>query len=137
MSATANAALRSIRPGHGAPWRDRGVIVGYFLIGLALFFLVNWIYQVYRKPGEILAPVSDAFVKNPEATWRSYGALFEKYSTADLPPEFLAALAQVEADGNPIARTYWRWQWPWNPFELYSPASPAVGMYHMPEGTCG
>ena len=26
------------------------------------------------------------------------------------PPELLAALAQVESGGNPVARTYWRWR---------------------------
>jgi len=41
--------------------------------------------------------------------------------------EFLAALAQVENDGNPIATTYWRWSW--NPFEVYRPASSALGMF--------
>jgi hypothetical protein len=135
MAVAANGALRNFRGRRGTPWRDRGIIVGYAVVALGLFFLVNWIYQVYRKPAEIFAPVSDAFVKNPEATWRSYGKLFEKYSTADLSPEFLAALAQVEADGNPLAHTYWTWRWSWNPFEIYRPASTSVGMYQMTDGT--
>jgi Transglycosylase SLT domain len=46
-------------------------------------------------------------------------------------PELLAALAQVESTGNPVARTYWRWQLTWNPFAVYKPASSAVGMYQM------
>jgi len=50
-------------------------------------------------------------------------------------PELLAALAQVEAAGNPVARTYWRWQLAWNPFEIYRPASSAVGMYQITDGT--
>src|ERR1051325_1865144 len=98
MAVAANGALRNFRGRRGIPWRDRGVIAGYAIIALGLFFLVNWIYQVYRKPAEIFAPVSSAFVKNPEATWQSYGKLFEKYSTADLPPEFLAALAQIASE---------------------------------------
>jgi hypothetical protein len=48
-----------------------------------------------------------------------------------MTPELLAALAQVEGAGNPVARTYWRWQWSWNPFEIYQPASSAVGMYQI------
>ena len=28
-----------------------------------------------------------------------------------MTPELLAALAQVEGSGNPVARTYWRWSW--------------------------
>jgi hypothetical protein len=49
--------------------------------------------------------------------------------------EFLAALAQVEASGNPIARTYWRWSWRLHPLEVYRPASSAVGMYQITDGT--
>jgi len=48
----------------------------------------------------------------------------------------LAALAQVEASGNPLVLTYWRWSWViWRPFEMYKPASSAVGMYQMTDGT--
>ena len=46
-----------------------------------------------------------------------------------------AALAQVEGSGNPLARTYWRWQLTWNPLEWYQPASSAVGMYQITDGT--
>jgi hypothetical protein len=49
--------------------------------------------------------------------------------------EFLAALAQVEGSGNPVVRTYWRWSWRTHPFELYRPASSAVGMYQITDGT--
>jgi hypothetical protein len=73
--------------------------------------------------------------KRPAETWRQYGSLFAKYSTAVITPELLAALAQVEGSGNPVARTYWRWRLSWNPFELYRPASSAVGMYQMTDGT--
>jgi hypothetical protein len=43
----------------------------------------------------------------------------------------LAALAQVESSGNPLASTYWRWRLTWNPFAIYQPASSSVGMYQM------
>jgi len=109
--------------------------VCYSVLTICGFFAVNWIYQVIRKPVELLAPVSASFLKNPESTWQSYGPLFEKHSTSILSPEFLAALAQIEASGNPIALTYWRWQWSWNPFEIYRPASSAVGMFQITDGT--
>jgi len=99
--------------------------------------VVNLIYQVARKPGEIFAPISGSLSKNPLSTWQSYGALFEEHSTNIISPEFLAALAQVESDGNPIARTYWRWQWSRNPFEIYRPASSALGMFQITDGTFG
>jgi hypothetical protein len=47
----------------------------------------------------------------------------------------LAALAQVEGSGNPVARTYWRWSWTLHPFSVYRPASSAVGMYQITDGT--
>jgi len=83
----------------------------------------------------MFAPISGTLSKSPASTWESYGALFEEYSTSFISPELLAALAQVESDGNPIARTYWRWQWSWKPFEIYRPASSALGMFQMTDGT--
>ena len=71
-------------------------------------FAVNWIVQVARKPTELFFPVSGVLHKTPAETWRSYAPIFRKHSTAVMTPELLAALAQVEGAGNPVARTYWR-----------------------------
>jgi hypothetical protein len=98
---------------------------------LAVIALANWIYQAARKPSELLFPVSGALFKTPAATWREYGPLFREHATGVIGPQLLAALAQVEGGGNPLARTYWRWQLAWNPFEVYQPASSAVGMYQI------
>jgi len=114
--------------------RKRSMIF-WCVLGLAGLFAINLIYQVIRKPGELFAPVSGSMAKTPALTWQSYGELFEKYSTSMISPALLAALAQVESDGNPVARTYWRWQWSWNPFEIYRPASSAVGMFQLTDGT--
>ena len=97
----------------------------------ALFFAVNWVVQVMRKPAEMFFPVSGALAKMPAETWRQYGWLFREHSTAVMTPELLAALAQVETAGNPVARTYWRWRLTSQLFELYRPASSAVGMYQI------
>ncbi|MGH7810792.1 MAG: lytic transglycosylase domain-containing protein, partial [Candidatus Binatia bacterium] len=107
-------------------WKRKFIWWG--ILGIVGFFAVNLIYQVIRKPGEILAPISGSLAKYPVSTWQSYGALFEEHSTTTISPQFLAALAQIESDGNPVARTYWRWQWSWSPFEIYRPASSALGM---------
>jgi hypothetical protein len=123
--------------------RSRGInrrrwklaIVWYCILAIGGFFVLNWIYQVVRKPGELLAPISSSLSKSPQFTWQSYGPIFEKHSTSILSPEFLAALAQIEGAGNPVARTYWRWQWSWNPFEVYRPASSALGMFQITDGT--
>lgn len=98
---------------------------------LVIVLALNWLYQVIRKPAEMFFPVSGALHKRPSETWRQYGPLFRAHSTAVMTPELLAALAQVEGSGNPLARTYWRWQLSWNPFEIYQPASSAVGMYQI------
>ena len=111
------------------PLALRVVLIAIVL--LALWSVVNWTYQVIRKPTELFFPVSGALSKTPPETWRSYEALFRAHSTAIMAPELLAALAQVEGAGNPVARTYWRWRLSWNPFEWYQPASSAVGMYQI------
>src|SRR6202022_2735915 len=95
------------------------------------FPLANLVYQVVRKPTELLFFVGGALDKVPTETWRQYGPLFRKHYTDTITPELLAALAQVESTGNPVARTYWRWRLTWNPFAVYKPASSAVGMYQM------
>jgi hypothetical protein len=114
----------------------RLVQVGLGLTGLvAVALAVNWVYQVVRKPSELLFPVSGTLYKMPSETWRQYEPIFRKYSTSLIPPELLAALAQVEGSGNPVVRTYWRWSWARKPFELYRPASSAVGMYQITDAT--
>jgi hypothetical protein len=95
----------------------------------------NWIVQVVRKPSEVFVAVSGSLARVPAQTWRQYGPLFDEHSTAVITPELLAALAQVESSGNPVARTYWRWRFSWNPFEVYGPASSAVGMFQITDGT--
>src|SRR5262245_61089835 len=123
-------ALRALR---GAPSTVRVVVATLLLV--AVWAAVNWIVQVVRKPTEMFFPISGSLAKAPTQTWRQYGSLFEKHSTAVITPELLAALAQVEGGGNPVARTYWRWRVSWNPFEVYRPASSAVGMFQITDGT--
>jgi hypothetical protein len=116
-----------------APRFAQLVVCLLFCAGAAL--AVNAVYQVLRKPTELFFPVSGTLSKTPAQTWRDYGPLFRRYSTRWLAPEFLAALAQVEGSGNPVARTYWRWSWKPHFFQLYRPASSAVGMYQITDGT--
>ena len=106
-------------------------IGGVAAILLAVFALANIVYHVIRKPTELFVLIGNTLDKEPSATWRQYGPLFRTYSTATITPELLAALAQVESSGNPVARTYWRWRWSFNPLALYRPASSAVGLYQM------
>jgi hypothetical protein len=111
-----------------------GVVV---LVLVVLSFAVNWVYQVVRKPAELFFPVSGALSKTPIETWRQYEPIFRQHGTAAMTPDFLAALAQLEGAGNPVAQTYWRWRLTTKPFDVYRPASSAVGMYQTTDGTFG
>jgi Transglycosylase SLT domain len=107
----------------------RVVVIGFAFV--AVCSVVNLVYQMLYKPMEVFAPISSEFNKAPIETWRQYAPLFREYSTVSIPPELLAALAQVESAGNPVATTYWRWRLTADPFAIYQPASSAVGMYQM------
>jgi hypothetical protein len=112
-------------------WR---LLIGVLLAaGVAL--AINGVYQVARKPTELFFPVSGVLAKTPQETWHEYGPAFRRYATPIVAAELLAALAQVEGSGNPLVRTYWRWSWAPRPFDLYRPASSAVGMYQITDGT--
>lgn len=113
------------------------VQVGIYLSILVIVSMgINWVYHTYYKPTELFFPVERAFHKSPPETWSEYGALFEVHSTTIVAPELLAALAQAEGSGNPVARTYWRLRLTsWNPLEWYRPASSAVGMFQITNGT--
>lgn len=110
------------------------VIAGVLVIGV-VWLSLNWAYQVFRKPSELFFPVSDSFYKTPTETWNDYSSLFRRHSTTVMTADFLAALAQIEGSGNPVARTYWRWRLTHRPFDVYRPASSAVGMYQFTDGT--
>lgn len=122
-------------------WRAfrRAPLLAQLLLALSLavllWLLCNWLYQVVRKPSELFFPVSGTLNKTPAETWRQYAPLFRKNSTNVISAELLAALAQVEGSGNPVVRTYWRWSFKLKPFEVYRPASSAVGMYQITDGT--
>jgi hypothetical protein len=110
------------------------VVIGSVLV-LIGWSALNWAYQVVRKPTELFFPVSGTLSKTPPETWRQYAPLFRADSTRNISPELLAAIAQEEGAGNPVARTYWRWRFSWNPFDVFEPASSAVGMYQITNAT--
>ncbi len=110
-------------------------ITAAVLLLVALWAVMNGVYQVFRKPAELFFPVSGALSKMPTETWQQYESIFRAHATEVITPDFLAALAQVEGAGNPVARTYWQWYATWDLFEIYRPASSAVGMYQITDGT--
>jgi hypothetical protein len=132
MRAAARLARRVRRWWRPAPLPAK-ILMGV-LVMLVVWLLCNWIYQVVRKPSELFFPVSGTLNKSPAETWRQYAPIFKKFATNVMTPDLLAAIAQVEGSGNPVARTYWRWSWSPQPFEVYRPASSAVGMYQITDG---
>jgi hypothetical protein len=148
LGALQTTRTRSRRARHSTGWRLAGRallalrvaplavrIVLWAVLVVAVWAPVNWMVQVVRKPTEVFFPVSGLLVKHPSQTWRQYGPIFSRHSTAIITPELLAALAQIEGSGNPVARTYWRWRLSWNPFEVYRPTSSALGMFQITDGT--
>ena len=140
--------LRAIRQRIGS-WRRRAgalfkalrtlpITVQIFTVAATLVLVgsaVNWAYHTFHKPTEVLFPLANALDKQPFETWREYGSLFREHATEIITADLLAALAQVESAGNPVARTYWRWRRSWNPLEFYRPASSAVGMFQITDAT--
>ena len=105
------------------------------IVAVGLWAAANWGYHALHKPTELLFPMRGTLAKTPSETWREYGPQFRKHATAVITSELLAALAQVESAGNPLAQTYWQWHLTWHPFEVYRPASSAVGMYQITDAT--
>lgn len=101
---------------------------------IPLFFVVNFLVQIARVPSQATGPLEPYFYKTPPTAWKIYGTAFQSNATSLLSAPFLAALAQVEAAGNPIATTYWKWTWSWNPFRWYAPASSAAGLFQITDG---
>ena len=102
-------------------------------LGVALV-AANACYQLARKPTELLTLVAPGARKAPAETWRAYGDLFRAHATDAVRPELLAALAQAESAGDPLASPPWRLRWTTDPLSVYAPASSAVGLLQMTEG---
>jgi hypothetical protein len=124
----ARRALRRLR-------RLRLPLAVWVAAGGLLLVCANAAYHAARKPTEVLGVVVPTSPKTPAQTWSAYAAAFDGSSTEIVTPDLLAALAQAESAGDPLARTYWRWRWTLNPFEIYGPASSAVGLLQMTDGT--
>lgn len=120
-----------------APWARLASVPlgGWILLAAAGLVAANYAVQIARKPTELLGLVAGPAPRSPRATWAAYAPLFREHSTDVMRPELLAALVQAESAGDPLARTYWRLRWSRNPFEVYAPASSAVGILQITDGT--
>ncbi len=116
-------------------WLRRAPAPVWVVAGAVVLVCANAAYHAARKPTEVLGVVVPSSPKTPAQTWEAYAPSFDDLSTEIVPPDLLAALAQAESAGDPLARTYWRWRWTWNPLEVDGPASSAVGLLQMTDGT--
>jgi Transglycosylase SLT domain len=132
---TARRWLRSARRAVRRLRRSRLPAAAWLIAGALVLAAANAAYHAARKPTEVLAAVVPTSPKTPAETWSAYAPYFGESSTEIVTPDLLAALAQVESAGDPLARTYWRWRWSWNPLEVYAPASSAVGLLQITDGT--
>ena len=71
-----------------------------------LWFALNWMYQVIRKPSELFFPVSGTLNKIPAETWRQYAPLFRKYSTNVISPNSWRRWPRSRVQEIPVVRTY-------------------------------
>ena len=110
------------------PWSARALALA------AALALATVAWQVAHKPTEVLGAVVPTGPKPPARTWEEYRPLFEAHATAIIRPELLAALAQAESGGDPVASPPWRFRWSANPLDLYGPPSSAVGLMQMTDG---
>lgn len=104
----------------------------YLVLGLVIGVLgLNILIGVIRKPAHLLNPISKFFYKVPSQTWQSYRGEFKEYETDIMDAAFLAALAQAESSGNPIATAYWHFSFKQDLLSIFQPASSSLGLYQM------
>lgn len=106
--------------------------VWVWILGITLGVIaLNVILGLVRKPAHLLKPIATYFYKAPSQTWQSYQSIFTHFETSNLDAEFLAALAQAESAGNPIATPYWQFSFRQDILSFFQPASSSIGLYQM------
>ena len=115
------------------PLALRLLLLGVVIV--ALWWALNWAYQVARKPTEVFFPVSGSLLRRRRrpggSTARSSRALHGGHhaGTAGRTGPGRGQRQPGGADLLAVATQSW------NPFELYRPASSAVGMFQITDGT--
>jgi hypothetical protein len=102
---------------------------------LGIVVAANFGYHIYRNPLHLLSFFSRPMNKTPRETWSSYADVFKSASTGRVSAPLLAAIAQVESHGNPLAAPEWRLQLSTDIMEIYAPASSAFGLMQITKGT--
>ncbi len=100
-----------------------------------ILFVLNFGYQLIRKPSEILSLLPLQRAKTLHTHWLTYKNSFKKYSVDYLTPTYLGALSYVESAGNPFATPKWKFKFEPEWQNLYSPESTSVGLFQLTDGT--
>ncbi|MEC9282814.1 MAG: hypothetical protein VX642_08880 [Bdellovibrionota bacterium] len=106
-----------------------------FVFLIFLWGLSNIAHQVYRHPSILFLPISVFFNKTVFETYESYGDVIHENAGNKIDPFFMASLIQVESMGNPLATTYWSFNFLTEPWKMYAPASTATGLLQVTKPT--
>jgi hypothetical protein len=110
-------------------------VVGGTLVLVGLFFALNFLVQIVRKPAEALGILGLGKSRSLAETWHDYSRDFRRHATEIASPTFLAAMAQVESSGNPLATPKWRFRWSGSVWRWFAPESTSVGLFQITNGT--
>jgi hypothetical protein len=110
------------------------IILILFSVVLMLF-AVNWGYQVFKKPMELVGLINPGNYKSAKSSWQVYEDDFDENGTSLITKYYLAALSQVESGGNAWATPKWRWRWTTDIGRIYAPASSSVGLFQYTNAT--
>ena len=111
--------------------RTRIRVVGWTLILVGSFFALNFLVQIGGKPAEALGMLGLGKSRSLAETWHDYSRDFRRHATEIASPTFLAAMAQVESSGNPLATPKWRFRWSGSAWRWFSPESTSVGLFQL------
>jgi hypothetical protein len=114
--------------------RTRTKVISRALILVGLFFAANFLVQIARKPAEALGLLGLGRSRSINETWHAFSRDFKRHATEITTPTFLAAMAQVESSGNPLATPKWRFHWSGSIWRWFAPESTSVGLFQFTDG---
>src|SRR5271169_2486012 len=79
FTSSCKRALWALCKLRAVPMPIRVIVVG--ITALAVFSIVNLVYQMLQKPTEVFAFIPNESNKAPIETWRQFAPLFQEYST--------------------------------------------------------
>lgn len=97
-------------------------------IGFLICLSISLTTQLFHDSLSLLGLLIPTRTHTPQDTWDEYKTYFRNYSTKDLSPVFLAALAQTESHGSFVSAPKWSFNLKRGPLDLLKPDSTAFGL---------